>query len=128
MRRRQSAACAGSRHRRPPPGAASARPACGGHPPRPPPAGGGGRPARGLGARCPQPGRAARSIGFFPTEREDEDCLYLNVWTGSLDAMARRPVMVWFHGGAFYLGSGAVPLFDGAALARQGAVVVTVNY
>src|SRR4051812_47469243 len=97
-------------------------------PPQAPAAWSGERPAREFGARCPQPGRAVRSIGFFPTEREDEDCLYLNVWTGSLDAMARRPVMVWFHGGAFYLGSGAVPLFDGAALARQGAVVVTVNY
>lgn len=97
-------------------------------PPQPPASWSGERPAREFGARCPQPARALRSIGFFPTEREDEDCLYLNVWTGELDAQARRPVMVWFHGGAFYLGSGAVPLFDGEALARQGAVVVTVNY
>jgi para-nitrobenzyl esterase len=96
--------------------------------PQAPAAWNGERPARRFGARCPQPGRSPRSIGFFVPEPEDEDCLYLNVWTASLDAEARRPVMLWFHGGAFYLGSGAVPLFDGEALARKGAVVVTVNF
>ena len=97
-------------------------------PPRPTAPWDGERMAQRFGARCPQPGRSPRSIGFFVPEREDEDCLYLNVWTASLDRAALRPVMVWFHGGAFYLGSGAVPLFDGEALARAGAVVVTVNF
>ena len=36
--------------------------------------------------------------------------------------------MVWFHGGAFYLGSGSLPIFDGEQLARAGVVLVTVNY
>jgi para-nitrobenzyl esterase len=36
--------------------------------------------------------------------------------------------MVWFHGGAFYLGSGSLPIFDGERLARGGLVLVTVNY
>lgn len=36
--------------------------------------------------------------------------------------------MMWIHGGAFYLGSGALPIFQGDALARKGAVIVTVNY
>ena len=36
--------------------------------------------------------------------------------------------MVWFHGGAFLVGSGSLPIFDGAALAKRGAVVVTINY
>ena len=36
--------------------------------------------------------------------------------------------MVWFHGGAYFVGSGAIPLFNGEALARQGVVIVTVNY
>ena len=35
-----------------------------------------------------------------------EDCLYLNVWTPALDD-AKRPVMVWIHGGAFRMGTGA---------------------
>jgi para-nitrobenzyl esterase len=57
-----------------------------------------------------------------------EDCLYLNVWTGAAAASEQRPVMVWFFGGAFTEGGGSVPLYDGDALARKGAVVVTINY
>lgn len=57
-----------------------------------------------------------------------EDCLYLNVWTPSTGPAGKRPVMVWIHGGALVYGSGNVPLYDGTALARRGAVVVTINY
>jgi len=57
-----------------------------------------------------------------------EDCLTLNVWTPSLHASTKAPVMVFIYGGAFIGGSGAYPLYDGAALARQGVVVVTFNY
>ena len=56
----------------------------------------------------------------------NEDCLYLNVWTAGLDA--KRPVMVWIHGGAFRLGSGSVPIYDGARFAQGGVVLVTINY
>ena len=55
-----------------------------------------------------------------------EECLNLNVWTP--DAVARRPVMVWIHGGAFVNGSGAVSVYDGSTFARDGVVCVTVNY
>jgi para-nitrobenzyl esterase len=58
--------------------------------------------------------------------RSSEDCLYLDVSTPALDATARRPVMVWIHGGANWAGSG-----DGVVrsrLARQGVVVVSVQY
>jgi para-nitrobenzyl esterase len=55
-----------------------------------------------------------------------EDCLFLNVWAPE-DA-AGLPVMVWIHGGAFVTGGAASPTFDGRALARRGAVVVTINY
>src|SRR6185503_19274897 len=55
-----------------------------------------------------------------------EDCLYLNVWTKSLDG--RRPVMVWIHGGGFFAGFGGEDRHDGARLAQKGAVVVTINY
>src|SRR5581483_8997632 len=37
-------------------------------------------------------------------------------------------VMVWFHGGGWAVGSGALPIFDGEALARRGVLIVTVNY
>lgn len=57
-----------------------------------------------------------------------EDCLYLNVWTPASGTAGRRPVMVWIHGGALVFGSGNVALYDGAALAQRGAVVVTINY
>ena len=57
----------------------------------------------------------------------DEDCLNLNIWTPGLDD-ARRPVMVWHHGGGFTTGSGASALFDGRHLAAAGVVVVTFNY
>jgi len=55
-----------------------------------------------------------------------EDCLVLNVWTPSLDD-ARRPTMVWFHGGGAH-GAGSAPAFDGSAFARDDVVLVTVNY
>jgi para-nitrobenzyl esterase len=59
---------------------------------------------------------------------QDEDCLYLNVWTPGTDD-ARRPVFVWFHGGGFVTGSASVPGYDGSRLAADGdLVVVTVNY
>lgn len=56
----------------------------------------------------------------------DEACLALNVWTP--DLTGSLPVMVWIHGGGFTTGSGSSPLYRGAALARRGAVVVTLNY
>jgi para-nitrobenzyl esterase len=55
-----------------------------------------------------------------------EDCLYLNVWTAAASASERRPVIVWSHGGAFTIGDGS--RYDGEALARKGAVVITYNY
>jgi para-nitrobenzyl esterase len=61
-------------------------------------------------------------------EPQDEDCLYLNVWTPGLDN-GRRPVLVWIHGGAFNMGSGSQPFYDGRLLASRGnAVVATINY
>jgi para-nitrobenzyl esterase len=57
-----------------------------------------------------------------------EDCLYLNVWTGAASATEKRPVMIWWFGGAFTEGGGSVPLYDGTALAKKGVVVVTMNY
>ena len=56
-----------------------------------------------------------------------EDCLHLNIWQPE-KADATAPVMVWFHGGAHTGGFAHVELFDGTELARQGVLVVTVNY
>src|SRR5256714_7306609 len=57
-----------------------------------------------------------------------EDCLYLNVWTGSLKPKSKRPVMVWIHGGGFWAGFGGEERHNGGPLAKKGAVVITLNY
>ena len=81
------------------------------------------RDASRFGASAPQDKGLATDIGD-----RSEDCLYLNVWTPAADG-ARRPVLVWIHGGAFTTGSSAQELYDGADLAaRGGVVVVTLNY
>ncbi|SEL93139.1 alpha/beta fold hydrolase [Nonomuraea pusilla] len=81
------------------------------------------------GAPAPQrPGRMAWVPGLeIDPASGREDCLFLNVWTPSVEG--RRPVLVFLHGGAFVFGSGAQAMYDGTALARDhGLVVVTVNY
>ncbi|RJF90947.1 carboxylesterase/lipase family protein [Sphingomonas cavernae] len=72
-------------------------------------------------ASCPQKGdRYART---------SEDCLFLNIWTPETDPRARRPVMVYIHGGAYSTGSVIDPLNYGHHLAARGdAVVVTINH
>lgn len=61
--------------------------------------------------------------------KQNEDCLFLNVWTPQLGGARKRPVMVWFHGGGFNYGSGSWPAYDGHNLAsRHDVVLVTVNH
>lgn len=103
--------------------------------PQPVPRWEGTRSAAEFGNVCIQPagpttGPGARlNIAVLPDSPPlSEDCLYLNVWTGAASVAERRPVMVYFFGGAFTEGAGSVPLYDGDALARKGAVVVTMNY
>ena len=79
------------------------------------------------GPWCPQP--KSTIIRIAPSgDRQSEDCLYLNVWTAAKEAAEKRPGMVWIHGGGWTTGSGAALIYDGTVLARQGAVVVTINY
>jgi len=90
------------------------------------------RTARDFGPSCMQ-SPVSQGIGpwtpeFFPHNTVSEDCLYLNIWTPSARREARLPVFVWIPGGGFRNGGGAVPLYDGAALAHEGVVVVTLNY
>lgn len=65
---------------------------------------------------------------FMAHNAVSEDCLFLNVWTPAKAPDARLPVFFWIHGGGNVEGSAAVPIYDGAALARRGVVVVTINY
>ncbi len=57
-----------------------------------------------------------------------EDCLYLDLWTPSLQPGAHLPVMVWLHGGSNRVGSGTESGYNGSVLASQGVIVVTINY
>ena len=68
---------------------------------------------------------------FYTDEKieRSEDCLYLNIWTPA-DAQPgdKLPVFFWVHGGAFLHGCGAEKEFDGEQFARNGVILVTINY
>jgi para-nitrobenzyl esterase len=57
-----------------------------------------------------------------------EDCLYLNVWTPAKRNTKDLPVLVYFYGGGFVAGDASEPRYNGESMAREGVVVVTVNY
>ncbi len=62
-------------------------------------------------------------------EGSSEDCLYLNVWSpAGAKPGAKLPVMVWIHGGAFLFGSGSQPTTFGTQFAKQGVILITINY
>lgn len=90
--------------------------------------------ALGYGYVCPMlndpkpgPGELRCPHRYWPA---DENCQYLNVWTASLDETAKKPVMVWLHGGGFSEGSSIEQrAYDGTNLARDGdVVVVSLNH
>ena len=67
-------------------------------------------------------------INNNPAGVQSEDCLVLNVWAPATDS-AKRPVMVWLHGGGFSAGSGSSAWYDGVRLAqKQDVVLVTINH
>ena len=79
------------------------------------------RDALAFGPMAPQGSRVTAGVS--------EDCLRLNVWTPALRDGKKRPVLVYFHGGAYNNGSVNENLYDGGRLCRRGdVVVVTVNH
>jgi para-nitrobenzyl esterase len=104
-------------------------------------------PVGGLRLRAPepvQPWRGVRychSVGYCSPQQRmytilapgkhqpmSEDCLTLNVVAPKRPADKPLPVMVFIHGGGYFMGSSATPIYDGAALARKGCVYISVNY
>ena len=78
------------------------------------------------GPACVQPARRAGSIYASPLVATGEDCLYLDIWAP--EGMRDLPVLVWIHGGSLGWGANSEPFYDGAVLARRGAIVVSINY
>jgi para-nitrobenzyl esterase len=89
--------------------------------------------------RAPEPAakwtgvRDATTFSPIPPQREspqpqNEDALYLNVWTPAKSSDDRLPVMVWIYGGGFTYGSSSGALYDGVRLAQRGVVLVSFNY
>jgi len=64
----------------------------------------------------------------FRSSGMSEDCLYLNVWTPAKGANEKLPVLVYFYGGGLMAGDGSEPRYDGESMARNGVIVITVNY
>jgi para-nitrobenzyl esterase len=97
-------------------------------PPQPMPAWRGLRDASRDGPIAPQGrSRLAHVMGDFERPQA-EDCLTLNIWTPAADS-AKRPVLVWIHGGAFASGAGSLPWYSGERFAANGDVVfVSINY
>ncbi|MEH6681660.1 MAG: carboxylesterase family protein [Sediminicola sp.] len=63
------------------------------------------------------------------SEGSSEDCLYLNLWKpANAPAGSKLPVMVWIHGGGFVGGSGSGPGTEGNEFAKQGTILITINY
>lgn len=90
------------------------------------------RKAKEFSAKAPQADLTKE--GFYAKEfytdekiRRSEDCLYLNIWTAAQKA-EKLPVLFWIHGGAFLHGCGAEKEFDGEAFAKQGVILVSINY
>lgn len=84
------------------------------------------REATRFGASCIQPVRRGESIYADEIGPTSEDCLTLNIWAP--ENARGAPVFVWIYGGSLTTGGTRFPVYDGAALARQGLIVVSINY
>ncbi|GGY50197.1 carboxylesterase/lipase family protein [Pseudoduganella albidiflava] len=87
------------------------------------------RQAGDFGNRCMQ--LPLFSDMVFRSPGQSEDCLYLNVWAPASSGAGKKkalPVLVYIHGGGLATGDGSEPRYEGAAMAKQGIVALTINY
>lgn len=81
-----------------------------------------------FGATPPKPPyREPFATLLYEPDIPGDDWLTVNIWSREANS-GGLPVMVWIHGGAFGNGNSAVPLYDGHAFARDGVVLVSINY
>lgn len=96
-------------------------------PPQPVASWEGERDASKYGPNCAQGGWGAAPGSI--AAGSSEDCLYLNLWKpAGAKPGSSLPVMVWIHGGAFVGGSGSSPGNSGDQFARQGVILISINY
>ncbi|MEB4615605.1 carboxylesterase/lipase family protein [Leucobacter sp. M11] len=87
------------------------------------------RDARRPGPTAPQtPYPGALGEVLPSVEIPGEEFLNANVWAPARPTANGHPVVFWVHGGAFSRGSNALGVYDGEAFARDGVVLIAVNY
>lgn len=60
--------------------------------------------------------------------KQCEDCLYLNIWTPK-ENLVKKPVLVWIHGGAFFIGETSAKIYDGENFCKNGDIIfVSIQY
>lgn len=94
----------------------------------PPPGARGAVPPGATGAPTPAPAATQPPAAAPAAQAPSEDCLYLNVWRPAGTTAKDLPVMVWIHGGGFVGGSSSSPQTSGHGFAKQGVVLVAMNY
>jgi len=94
--------------------------------PAPPKAWKGVRSAEKFGPRAMQ--RPIFDDMQFRSDGMSEDCLYLNIWTPTIERDQKLPVLVYFYGGGLFTGDGSEFRYEGVNMARRGVVAITVNY
>ncbi|WP_342801591.1 carboxylesterase family protein [Nocardia sp. No.11] len=96
--------------------------------PEPAPAWDDVREATQMGATCVQSPYPAPIHALIGSDGiPGDEYLNANVWTPD-PGTSGLPVLVWIHGGAFVRGSNARAIYDGTAFARDGVVLVSINY